>query len=103
MTVPLLAGAAFFSAAALRICDAMLPRLASDFSVTPGTAGQVIIWFAVAYGLVQLLPCYAQLAGVKRRKIGPTRSFRVPHKALERFGSAVQRLAQFVKHPGQGA
>ncbi|MFS2102538.1 MFS transporter [Variovorax sp. Varisp85] len=55
MTVPLLAGAAFFSAAALRICDAMLPRLASDFSVTPGTAGQVIIWFAVAYGLVQLL------------------------------------------------
>ncbi|MDR6427967.1 putative MFS family arabinose efflux permease [Variovorax paradoxus] len=55
MTVPLLAGAAFFSAAALRICDAMLPRLASDFSVTPGAAGQVIIWFAVAYGLVQLL------------------------------------------------
>jgi predicted MFS family arabinose efflux permease len=55
MTVALLAGAAFFSAAALRICDAMLPRLASDFSVTPGTAGQVIIWFAVAYGLVQLL------------------------------------------------
>jgi len=55
MTVPLLAGAAFFSAAALRICDAMLPRLATDFSVTPGAAGQVIIWFAVAYGLVQLL------------------------------------------------
>ncbi|MEJ1130864.1 MFS transporter [Variovorax sp. CCNWLW225] len=55
MTVPLLAGAAFFSAAALRICDAMLPRLASDFGVTPGAAGQVIIWFAVAYGLVQLL------------------------------------------------
>lgn len=55
MTVPLLAGAAFFSAAALRICDAMLPQLASDFSVTPGAAGQVIIWFAVAYGLVQLL------------------------------------------------
>jgi predicted MFS family arabinose efflux permease len=55
MTVSLLAVAAFFSAAALRICDAMLPRLASDFSVTPGTAGQIIIWFTVAYGLVQLL------------------------------------------------
>jgi predicted MFS family arabinose efflux permease len=55
MTVPLLAGAAFFSAAALRICDAMLPRVASDFSVTPGAAGQVIIWFTVAYGMVQLL------------------------------------------------
>lgn len=55
MTVTLLAAAAFFSAAALRICDAMLPRLASELSVTPGAAGQVIIWFAIAYGLVQLL------------------------------------------------
>jgi len=55
MTVTLLAAAAFFSAAALRICDAMLPRLASDFGLTPGAAGQVIIWFTVAYGLVQVL------------------------------------------------
>lgn len=55
MTVTLLAAAAFFSAAALRICDAMLPRLASDFRLTPGAAGQVIIWFTVAYGAVQLL------------------------------------------------
>lgn len=55
MPVALLAAAAFFSAAALRICDAMLPHLASDFSLTPGTAAQVIIWYSVAYGLVQLL------------------------------------------------
>jgi predicted MFS family arabinose efflux permease len=55
MTVTLLAAAAFFSAAALRICDAMLPRLASDFGVSAGAAGGVIIWFTVAYGLVQVL------------------------------------------------
>jgi predicted MFS family arabinose efflux permease len=55
MTVTLLAAAAFFSAAALRICDAMLPRLASDFNMSPGAAGGVIIWFTVAYGLVQVL------------------------------------------------
>jgi predicted MFS family arabinose efflux permease len=55
MTVTLLAAAAFFSAAALRICDAMLPRLASEFGVSPGAAGGVIIWFTVAYGLVQVL------------------------------------------------
>lgn len=51
----LLAGAAFFSGAALRICDSLLPRIARDFDRTPGTAGRVIISFAVAYGLMQLL------------------------------------------------
>ena len=54
-TVALLACAAFFSGAALRICDSLLPRLAHDFSVTPGTAGQVVIGFSVAYGLMQLV------------------------------------------------
>lgn len=54
-TVPLLAAAAFFSGAALRICDSLLPRLARDFSMTPGAAGQVIIGFSVAYGLMQLV------------------------------------------------
>jgi predicted MFS family arabinose efflux permease len=54
-TVTLLAVAAFFSGAALRICDALLPRLASDFAITPGAAGQVIIGFSVAYGLMQLV------------------------------------------------
>ena len=54
-TVTLLALAAFFSGAALRICDALLPRLAADFAVSAGVAGRVIISFSVAYGLMQLL------------------------------------------------
>jgi predicted MFS family arabinose efflux permease len=57
--VTLLAIASFFSGAALRICDGLLPRMATDFSVTPGTAGQVIFAFAVAYGFSQL--AYGQL------------------------------------------
>ncbi|MBI2772244.1 MAG: MFS transporter [Burkholderiales bacterium] len=51
----LLSTAAFFSGAALRVCDSLLPRLAADFGRTPGTAGRVIISFSVAYGLMQLL------------------------------------------------
>lgn len=54
-TIALLSSAAFFSGAALRICDALLPRLAVDFGRTPGAAGAVIIAFSVAYGLMQLL------------------------------------------------
>lgn len=54
-TIVLLAGAAFFSGAALRICDALIPRLAQDFQRTPGAAGRVIISFSVAYGLMQVL------------------------------------------------
>jgi predicted MFS family arabinose efflux permease len=54
-TVTLLAVAAFFSGAALRICDSLLPRLAADFDLTAGTAGRVIIGFALAYGLMQLV------------------------------------------------
>lgn len=54
-TITLLAWAAFFSGAALRICDALLPRLAQDFGRTPGAAGQVIISFSIAYGLMQLV------------------------------------------------
>lgn len=54
-TVTLLSIASFFSGAALRICDGLLPRLATDFSVTPGTAGQVVLTFAVAYGVSQLV------------------------------------------------
>jgi predicted MFS family arabinose efflux permease len=54
-TVTLLASAAFFSGAALRICDSLLPRLAGDFGLTPGAAGAVIIGFSVAYGLMQLV------------------------------------------------
>jgi predicted MFS family arabinose efflux permease len=54
-TILLLSGAAFFSGAALRICDSLLPRLAHDFGRTPGAAGLVIISFSIAYGLMQLL------------------------------------------------
>ncbi|MEP6790828.1 MAG: MFS transporter [Ramlibacter sp.] len=54
-SILLLSGAAFFSGAALRICDSLLPRLAADFQRTPGAAGAVIISFSVAYGLMQLL------------------------------------------------
>jgi predicted MFS family arabinose efflux permease len=53
--VTLLSLSAFFSGAALRICDGLLPRLASDFAITPGTAGRVVLTFAVAYGVSQLL------------------------------------------------
>ncbi|MFI4927130.1 MAG: MFS transporter, partial [Burkholderiales bacterium] len=53
--VVLLAIAGFFSGAALRICDGLLPRLAADFSVTPGVAGRVVLTFAIAYGISQLL------------------------------------------------
>jgi predicted MFS family arabinose efflux permease len=51
----LLSCAAFFSGAALRICDSLLPRLAHDFGITAGVAGRVIISFSVAYGLMQLV------------------------------------------------
>lgn len=50
----LLALGAFFSGAGLRICDALIPRLARDFAITPGTAGNVVLTFSVAYGLSQL-------------------------------------------------
>ncbi len=53
--IVLLSFAAFFSGAALRICDSLLPRVAHDFDRTPGAAGQVIIGFSVAYGAMQLL------------------------------------------------
>ncbi len=54
-TVLLLALAAFFSGAALRLCDGLLPRLALDFAVSPGAAGQVVLVFSLAYSLMQLL------------------------------------------------
>lgn len=53
--VLLLTVATFLAGAALRICDGLLPRLANDFSVSPGTAGGVVLYFAVAYGLLQLV------------------------------------------------
>jgi len=49
-----LAAAAFASGLSLRVNDALLPKLATVFGVSLGTASQVISVFAVAYGLAQL-------------------------------------------------
>ena len=47
--------AAFGSGMSLRVMDAMLPRLAEEFSLTLGSAASVITVFAVAYGMAQLV------------------------------------------------
>jgi predicted MFS family arabinose efflux permease len=46
--------AAFASGISLRLADPLLPRLATEFSVSLGTASYVITFFSVAYGLAQL-------------------------------------------------
>jgi predicted MFS family arabinose efflux permease len=46
--------ASFTSMAAMRACDALLPRLAETFDVTTGVAAQTIAAFAIAYGALQL-------------------------------------------------
>jgi predicted MFS family arabinose efflux permease len=51
----LLSLAAFASAASLRVTDALLPRLADEFSLGIAAASRVITGFAVAYGLMQVL------------------------------------------------
>ena len=50
-----LSAAAFGSGMSLRVMDAMLPRLAEEFSLTLGSAASVITVFAVAYGMAQLV------------------------------------------------
>lgn len=50
----LLTLAAFVSAAAIRICDPMLPRLAADFGTSTGQAAATVTAFAVAYGVLQM-------------------------------------------------
>lgn len=47
--------AGFGSAISLRVNDAMLPRLAADFSLSLAQAAQVVSVFSIAYGLAQLL------------------------------------------------
>lgn len=47
--------AAFASGISLRVTDALLPRLADDFSLTLGDAAAVITVFSIAYGFAQLL------------------------------------------------
>jgi predicted MFS family arabinose efflux permease len=52
--VACLALAAFASGLSLRVNDALLPKLVTEFGVSLGTASQVISLFATAYGLAQL-------------------------------------------------
>ena len=47
--------AAFGSGVSLRVTDALLPRFASEFGIGIGQAAQVISFFAIAYGLAQLM------------------------------------------------
>ncbi len=49
----LLSIATFASAATTRICDALLPQLASEFRVTPGRAAIVVMAYSFTYGLMQ--------------------------------------------------
>ena len=46
--------AAFASAVSLRLADALLPRFASEFAITLGSASYVITCFSIAYGVSQL-------------------------------------------------
>lgn len=50
-----LALAAFASGVSMRVNDALLPKLASEFGVSLGSAAQVISLFAIAYGFAQLV------------------------------------------------
>jgi predicted MFS family arabinose efflux permease len=46
--------AACGSAAALRVCDPLLPRITTEFGVGLGAAAQTVTAFAIAYGVLQL-------------------------------------------------
>ena len=50
----LLAFAGFTSVLAMRLCDAMLPALATTFATSPADAAAVVSAFALAYGVMQL-------------------------------------------------
>ena len=51
--------------------------------------------------LMQLLAGDAQLAGIELGQIRAPGQFSIAHKAPQRLAGTVQRLAQFVQHPGQ--
>jgi predicted MFS family arabinose efflux permease len=53
--VGLLAMGAFASSAAMRVCDAMLPRLVEEFDSTVAACAAVNTGFAIAYGLLQVV------------------------------------------------
>ena len=53
-TVAVLATATFLSGMGVRICDGLIPRIASDFQVSFGQAGLTVTVFATAYAVLQL-------------------------------------------------
>ncbi|MDM0020847.1 MFS transporter [Variovorax saccharolyticus] len=53
-TLRLLGICAFASMASMRVCDAMLASLATEFSATMGQVARTISGFALAYGVLQL-------------------------------------------------
>src|SRR5688572_9536313 len=53
-TLWLLSLCAFASMACMRVCDAMLPSLVTEFSTTTGQAARAISGFTLAYGVLQL-------------------------------------------------
>ncbi|WP_226952937.1 MFS transporter [Mesopusillimonas faecipullorum] len=53
--IPVIGMLAFASMAATRICDPMLVNLAQAFGVDLAQAARVVSWYAVAYGVFQLL------------------------------------------------
>ncbi|HEY4998992.1 MAG TPA: MFS transporter, partial [Usitatibacter sp.] len=55
LSIFLLSLAAFASAASMRVTDALLPRIASDFHVGIARSALVVTGFAVAYGLMQVV------------------------------------------------
>ena len=50
----MLAIAGFFSSAAFRVCDPLLPQLSSEFGTSTGAAAYTITIFAIAYGSLQV-------------------------------------------------
>ena len=50
-----LAAAAFASMASMRICDPMLPVLATDFGVPTSAASGVVTMYTIGYGFAQLV------------------------------------------------
>lgn len=55
LAIAALSLAALASGVALRLTDALFPRLAVEFSITLGEASQVVTVFAIAYGFAQLV------------------------------------------------
>ena len=53
--VGLLSLGAFASSAAMRVCDAMLPRLVEEFDSSVSACAAVNTGFAIAYGLLQVV------------------------------------------------